>query len=394
MVMENDMVSLRRRIFSVLFLTIFSSMLGIGIILPLLPIYAEDLGAKGLAIGFIFSGFSLSRSVFSPIVGRLSDRWGRKVFITTGLFLYWLVGIGFLFSNTVMDLIIVRCFQGFAAAMIIPLAMAYIGEISPLNKEGRYMGLFTVSLFAGFGTGPLLGGMLMSRYGIRIDFYAMIALCFVAFILVLVYLPEQRTHEQEGRGQRSSFMDIMKSPVSVGLLLFRFTQAYARGVLITFLPIFTHNTIGMNASEIGLVISANILLNAFLQAPFGRLADRFNKTWLIFSGAFPFALSMIAITHTLDFFQVFSIAMVMGISGALSLPSASAIAVIEGRKYGMGSIMGLYNMAMSIGLAVGPISAGLISDLAGLRASFYSAGFVGMLGVLGFMYLMRLEKPQ
>jgi len=393
MTIEKDMVSLRRKVFSVLFLAIFSSMLGIGIILPLLPIYAEELGAKGLSIGLIFSGFSLSRSVFSPIVGRLSDRWGRKVFLATGLFLYWLVSIGYLFSSNVLDLIIIRFAQGFAAAMIIPLAMAYIGDISPVNKEGGYVGLFTASLFAGFGCGPLLGGALMSRYGIEADFYAMIALGFVAFILVLIYLPELRSDQKGGSGPQSSFIDILKSPISVGLFIFRFTQAYTRGVLITFLPIFTHDIVGMSSFEIGLVLSANILLNAFLQAPFGRIADRFGKERLIFFGAFPFALCLIAISYTLTFLQVLLVSLVMGISGALSLPAASAIAIQEGRKYGMGSIMGLFNMAMSLGLAVGPVTAGLIADLVGLRVSFYSGGIVGLLGLLGFMRLLRLKRP-
>ncbi len=394
MIQEKDMVSFRRKVFSVLFLAIFSSMLGIGIILPLLPIYAEELGAKGLSIGLIFSGFSISRSLFSPIVGRLSDRWGRKIFLTTGLFLYWLVAIGYLYSNTVMDLIVIRFAQGFAAAMIIPLAMAYIGDISPVNKEGGYVGLFTVSLFAGFGCGPLLGGTLMSRYGIQADFYAMIALCFVAFVLVLIYLPRLRSQERGGKGPQSALTDIMKSPVSVGLFLFRFTQAYTRGVLITFLPIFTHDIIGMSSFEIGLVLSTNILINAFLQAPFGRLADRYRKERLICLGAFPFALSLIAITHTFTFFQVFLVSLTMGIFGALSLPAASAIAIQEGRKYGMGSIMGLFSMAMSIGLAVGPVTAGLIADLVGIRASFYSGGIVGILGITGFMKLMRSKRSE
>jgi len=386
---KRDLAFLKKRVFAVLFLAIFSAMLGIGIIIPLLPIYAETLGAKGLSIGIIFSAFSLSRSFFSPIAGKLSDRWGRKAFIVTGLFVYWIVSLGYVFSNSVADLVIIRIAQGFAASMIIPLAMAYIGDISPVNKEGGYIGFFTVSLFAGFGFGPMLGGFIMAGYGIRADFYAMSLLCFLAFVVVLIYLPELKAHEKGRKGPQSSLKEILRSPISLGLLIFRFTQAYGLGVLVTFLPLFGHNDLGMSSFEIGLVISAHILLNSLLLAPFGKLADRFNRKRLIFYGAFPFALSLAAIPHTHDFSEVLFISLIMGITGALSLPAASALAILEGKKHGMGSVMGLFNMTMSLGHALGPVSAGFIIDFLDLGASFYAGGVVGILGLLGCMLLLR-----
>ena len=148
-------------------------MLGIGIIIPLLPVYAESLGALGLWIGVIFSGFSISRSIFMPIVGRWSDKRGRKIFIAIGLLIYAIISLGYILSDSMAELVMVRSIQGLSAVMIISIAFAYIGEISPKDREGGYMGIFSISLFAGFGLGPMLGGVLKDWFGLTADFYTM-----------------------------------------------------------------------------------------------------------------------------------------------------------------------------------------------------------------------------
>jgi len=142
-----------KRVFLVSFMAVFVSMIGIGLIVPLLPIYAESLGARGIWLGVIFSGFSISRALFMPFVGKWSDQKGRKIFIALGLFLYTIISLGFIAARNAEELIVVRLLQGFAAAMVVPVAMAYIGELSPKEHEGYYMGIFNIALYAGFGFG-------------------------------------------------------------------------------------------------------------------------------------------------------------------------------------------------------------------------------------------------
>ena len=233
-------------------------MLGVGIIVPLLPFYAESLGASGLWIGVIFSGFSISRSIFMPIVGRWSDKKGRKIFIAIGLLIYALISLGYILSDSVADLVTVRLIQGFSAAMIIPIAFAYIGEISPKDREGRYMGIFSVSLFAGFGLGPLLGGVLYDQFGLDADFYAMGGLCWLAFFLVLLLLPELHLYRKFEHPR--SYIEIIRSPLTKGLIFFRFSTAFTRGLLITFVPLFAHSSLGLTSSQTGIILSSNKLL--------------------------------------------------------------------------------------------------------------------------------------
>jgi len=157
---------MRRKIFITLCLSIFSAMLGMGIVAPLLPLYAQHYGAAGLMIGLVFASFSISRTLFLPLIGRLSDRKGRKIFITAGLLLFTLTSVGYICAANILILILTRVFQGIAAAMVIPIALAYMGEITPEGKEGTYMGLFNLFFFGGLATGPILGGIVKDAFGL------------------------------------------------------------------------------------------------------------------------------------------------------------------------------------------------------------------------------------
>ncbi|MBW2655179.1 MAG: MFS transporter, partial [Deltaproteobacteria bacterium] len=147
-----------KRIFITLFFAIFNAILGVGIVIPLLPVYAKNLGASGLYISMIFGAFSLSRTFLLPYFGKLSDKKGRKPLITAGLLGYTIVSIAFVYFSSVESLITIRFFQGIASAMIMPATQAYVGDITPKGKEGLYMGAFNMSMFLSLSLGPLMGG--------------------------------------------------------------------------------------------------------------------------------------------------------------------------------------------------------------------------------------------
>ena len=149
-----------QRIFNVLFVAVFAVMLGLGIVAPLMPLYAESLGATGIWLGMIFSGFSLTRALFTPVMGKLSDRWGRKSFISIGLFLYAAISLLYTVAGSVFSLTAVRLIHGVASAMVIPIAMAYVGETTASEEAGKVMGTFSMALFLGMGSGPFFGGLL------------------------------------------------------------------------------------------------------------------------------------------------------------------------------------------------------------------------------------------
>ena len=146
-----------KKIFGTLFFSIFATVTGVGIVVPLLPVYAHDLEASGFYIALIFGAFSLSRTLCMPYFGRLSDKKGRKYLIVTGLFSYSIISIAFIFSHNVETLIAIRFIHGIASAMTMPVTQAYVGDITPAGSEGSIMGIFNISVFFGLSIGPLIG---------------------------------------------------------------------------------------------------------------------------------------------------------------------------------------------------------------------------------------------
>jgi len=355
---------------------------------PLMPIYSQSLGAKGIWLGAIFSGFSLARIIFMPLVGGLSDKRGRKVFITLGLLFYTILSLGYVLSQNLSQLIAVRFLHGVASAMVVPIAMAYIGEISPPGEEGRYLGTFNIALFFGFGMGPLLGGVVTDRFSQSVSFLAMGGLSLISFLAVLFFLPKSRENRTGFLGKRVSFRLLLKDRMLQGLVIFRAFYAFGRGLVVTFLPIVAISQ-RINLTKIGILVSSTILLNSILQYPFGRMADHYDKKRLLLlgSGISAFMLFLIPLGDT--FLKLFLIALVLGIGGGISMPAGTAMAAMVGkRKSGMGSTMGIYNMAMSAGLIFGPLTGGVIQGSWGINQVFFLGGLISVLGIIGFYLLM------
>jgi len=378
-----------KKVFPVLALATFSSMLGVGIIAPLLPIYAEELGATDIWIGIIFASFSISRSIFMPFVGRLSDRYGRKRFITIGILIYALISLGYVWANDVTHLTIVRLIHGAASGMIIPIAQAYIGEIAPEGEEGKWMGYFNAAFFSGFGFGPLLGGVLTDHFGMDFAFYAMGGLNLIAFLIATFLLPEIKQKKAEVN-TRPSFKEMGESRIIRGLFIYRLTFAMGReGAFFTFLPIFATLSLGLDSSLTGVLLAVNILIMSILQLYGGKLADRFKKRTLVTIGGVINILFMALIPLTHNFWQLLGLSALGGIGGAISMPAASALSVEEGRRFGMSSTIALIFMAMSIGMVIGPILGGVLAEATNINSVFYFSAAVLIAGTGLFMRLTK-----
>lgn len=360
------------KIFSTLFLSIFLSMLGQGIVVPLLPGYAYSLGASGLAIGFIFGVFSISRTVVLPYFGNLSDRQGRKPFISLGLFIYGLVSIGYILSSGIIALIIIRFLQGIASAMILPVAQAYIGEITPLNREGFMMGLLNISLYAGLSAGPLIGGIVKDLFDIDFSFISMGILCFLGFLISLFFLPPRKNENIRSHGKEGlTNFTLLKDRNIFAFFTFRLTHALCIGAFWTFTPLLAHTEFNLSGLEIGTVITLSVLVSALLMAPMGLLADTMDRRYLIFSGGTAIILSMFFLSQLHDVWQLYTAAILIGVGGGVSMPAILAMTVTLGKnKAAMGYIMSILTMSHSLGMLAGPIISGLLIDIIDYHSAF------------------------
>ena len=371
------------KVFPILGLSIFSSMVGIGIIAPLLPIYAENLGATGVWVGIIFAGYAVSRTVLLPFVGKLSDRHGRKRIISIGLLVFSLTSFAYVLANNVFSLLAIRLLQGVAAGFVQPISQAYIGDIAPEGEEGKWMGFFNATFLIGWGCGPLMGGVLAEYLGMDAAFYAMGGLNVLAFLGVTLFLPEV-PRRKKGTGTEPSFKEIMSSKMSWGLFSFQIGDAAHRGIVQTFVPVFASLTIGLSSSLIGMILSLLVLGAGVIQIFSGRLADKLDKRVVVIIGSLGILVSMAVVPEAVGFWSLILLLSIAIIGDATALPSASALVIEEGRKYGMGMSMAMFNMGLGVGMSLGPILAGLASDLLGIDSAFYFTAILMFLSAVAF----------
>jgi multidrug resistance protein len=375
-----------QRIFYTLNLAVFTGMLGVGIVIPFLPIYAKTLGATALSIGVFFASFPLAQMLFMPTIGRLSDQHGRKWFIASGLLLSSVLSLWYNFAPNIVYLIIGRFIQGATMALVIPIATAYVGDMAPPDKRGTYMGTFNLFLTSSFGMGPLMGGWISDVYGMEASFYCMGGLNLIALIAVLLFLPETRAATQR-QAQHFSYRALLRRPRVQGLAVYRMVNAIQMGLWFSFLPLLATEILTMNKSQIGVVIAIYMLVSSLIQVPMGRLADRMDRQVLIAVGGYFSSFAFAAVFLTDGFVHLLLIGTIAGAMGAVAMPALSAIAADEGQHGGMGAVMGVTNMAMSAGMMLGPVLAGALAEVIGLRALFLFSGVVGLLGTAAFGWL-------
>lgn len=383
----------RKRIYMVLFFALMVTMTGVGIIAPFLPIYAEQVGASGFMIGLIFGGFSVARLFTMPFFGNWSDRTARKPFIMVGFLVYAAVSIGFIFSSSPWHLFAVRAIQGVSAAMILPIAMAYVGEIAEEKHEARSMNWINISMFIGFGFGPLCGGFITHYGSIDDNFIALGIASFLAFLVVLFFLPDYRFNKANKNGEFISprYRDILKNNSMRGIFAFRMANAVGRGSIMAFLPLLAADKLQLTSLQIGILISSNITLSGLLQIYFARIADKYSRKKMVIIGNTIGSVTLVMLTVAHGFYELLFINLFMGVAGSISIPAASGMVVTEGRKYTMGKVMALFNIAMSLGLASGPIFGGLIRDISNINNVFYFSSTVTLCGTFAFIYFLR--KP-
>jgi MFS family permease len=367
--------------------------MGAGLIAPLLPVYAHDFGAGGFQIGLIFGSFSLTRSFFVPYFGKLSDRKEKRTIITVGLFLYFSLSVTYVMTSGIASLIVLRLGQGFASAMILPVAQAYVGLITPARHEGRIMGLFNLSIYGGLSLGPLLGGLVKDWVDIQASFLFMGGLTLFGFIICWLFLPpEDRSINKNSFGgkQSISYLKLLRSHPLLYLFTYRACFTIAVGMVWTFLPLLAGTKIGLSSTKIGLLVMIHVLAAGIVQVPMGYLADRVSKRGMIIAGGILAIVSLLLLNPASTFGDLCFVNTLFGLAGGISSPSVMALGVIEGRQTNaMGAVMGLLALAHSLGMLIGPLLAGIVIDLFSMQAAFILGAFIVLIGLINILNSYR-----
>jgi MFS family permease len=372
------MDTLDKKILATLLFSVFATVTGVGIVVPLLPVYAYDLGASGIYIALIFGAFSISRIIFLPYFGRLSDQRGRKPFIISGLFAYALISMAFIFSKSVASLIIIRFFHGIASAMLIPVIQAYVADITPKGREGLTMGLHNMAMLFGLSLGPLMGGFIKDQFNLQASFSCMGILAIVGLVWCLFLLPPKasekiaRTNQGHAPGQGQLLDRGM-----LGLCVLRFAYVFCIGIIWGFVPIYANLKFSLSSTSIGVLIMMGILISGAMNFPMGLLADRMNRKLMVAAGGLIVSYAILSFEWADRFFEMLLATALFGIGGGICMPGLMAMAALKGNQSGaVGSVMAYMTMAHSLGMLSGALLGGMMMDLFKLEFAFPASALV------------------
>lgn len=365
------------------------AMIGLGIVWPLIPVYAVELGAGGFVVGLVIASFNISRTLFSPLSGWISDRWGRKRFIVAGLIVYAGVSFLYVFSRDASSLVAVRFFHGLASLFVVPIAMALAADIAPERKLGLYMGTLNMAVMLGLGVGPVLGGVIRDTFGMDTAFYAMGVLALLTCVLVILFIPPDKISLSGNQRRKAApWAKIIRNRTVLGIVVMRFFSACGQGTVYTFLPILAMK-LGLTSTQVGVILSVNIFIIAFLQRSSGRLADRVNPKHLVVYGTFATGMTVLGMPFVDGFVMILILNILMGLANGISLPGGLVITGHLGRSMGMASLMSITDAAWSMGMIVSPILSGLILDFTGLPDVFIIGSMMILIGGIAVAFFLK-----
>ncbi len=381
---------MQSRPFIILFLAVLVATMGISMVSPLLPIYAEELGATGLWIGLTFSSFAVTQTLVSPFAGRLSDRFGRKPFIIAGLLFYVAAAGGYLTADSFVQVMAFRMLSGCGTSLIFSVSRAYIGDMVPEGHEGRWFGVFATGDIIGFGLGPLLAGALREAFNFDAVFIGMGALMSGSAVIIAVLLPARPPVERIRATLRPNvrFGVALRDRLVVTLALLMGFTSLTFGATYSFLAIRL-DALGIGPLLVGIAFAVESLASGLAQPVFGFMADRFNRRLLAAMGLFVSGTALAALGLPLTYLTAILFLFLLGVGQALTQVTASSMQVVAGRRVGMGTVIGLGSSGNGIGIVIGGIAGGVLVDAIGLSAPFYAAGAILGVGIVVILLLLR-----
>lgn len=385
----------------------FAVALGFGILVPVLPVFARTFGVSALEASAVISVFALVRFVTSPLAGGLVDRFGERMVMTSGLLIVAISSLAAGFSQTYLQLLLLRGAGGLGSSMFTVSAMALLLRVVATEQRGRASGAFQGGFILGGIAGPAVGGLVVA-WSIRAPFFVYAAFLFLAAGIAMVYLTRTRLREREelvSQGEENRLQQLRtalrdrayQAAITVNLV----TGFVVFGLRTTAVPLFVVEGLGQTATiaGIGFLITAGI--QALLLLPAGRMADTDGRRKALLWGTIGTSIGMIALTLSdvaangwgtpaVAGTVIFLLAMaIQGASGAFlgSAPAAVVGDIMGGRRGGI--VVATFQMMADLGAIAGPLIAGLIID-----ATDFEWAFAVGAAVCGLAVIAVLRMPE
>src|SRR5215470_11601477 len=346
-----------------IFVTVFIDLVGFGIVIPILPLYAERMHASPAVIGLLFASYSGMQFLFAPILGKLSDRVGRRPVL-----LFSIIGssAGFLImglAGSLWLLFVARVIDGITGGNI-STAQAYIADITPPEKRSSGMGLIGAAFGLGFIFGPAIGGLLSHvSLGAPFIFAAAMAACNAIGIYFL--LPESLSSEHRASARtRESVIKVFEESGSWQLAAVTATYFFgtiAFALLTAIYALFTEGRLGFDATHNGYIFAYLGLIGALIQGGLiGRLSKRFGDKALAVAGSFILTASLLLLPMSFTLGVLLLASTGFAIGNSLVTPTLNAMASRSVNASWQGRVLGVMQSAASLARIIGPVLGGVL----------------------------------
>jgi len=357
------------------------------LLLPVMPLYATELGAPLSQVGLIVAIYSYVTALALLPFGMLCDRLGRRNFLVAGLIIFVLAPLLYPWAANVQQLILVRAIHGLASATFIPASVALVVDTAPASRRGEALGWYTASTQLGLMAGPITGGFILEYLGFDAVFYSCSVISLLGLVFVLFRLAAISQKPVAGANEGSSWGWIKQRFVFAGLLTPLFI-AIGSGTIATYIPIYGWS---FSITEIGagLIITALYASSALLRAPAGKLSDSIGRKPVILSGLVLCAVATAFISQFHSLSQLIIIAVFFGVGMGIAMPPSFAL-VADLSPAGMrGLAMGMTSCCLQFGLAIGATVMGIVAGASGFEVMFLACALSLTFGLTVIFGLMQ-----
>lgn len=361
----------------IIFLTVFIDLVGFGIVIPVMPLYAQHFGANETVNGLLVGIYSAMQFLCAPFLGKISDRVGRRPVLFVSLIGtslgFFLMGFAPALPMALAWLFVARIIDGISGGNI-STAQAYIADITAPEERSKAMGLIGAAFGLGFIFGPAIGGV-MSAISISAPFYFAGALAAVNAILVYVRLPESlsREHRSQPR-EKAPIREVFKHGWHLPALMASYFLAITGfSIMTTNYALFTNHRFGYDQKHNGYIFAFIGLVGAVVQGGLLRpLLKRMSEKLLAVAGIALLAIGMALLPFSDTLAKLLVFTCIIGIGNSFVTPTLNGLASRSAERNWQGRVIGLMQSAGSLGRWIGPFIAGKLLWMdSGKAVAFY-----------------------